>query len=152
MTLAETAELLDKIDSLWPGRLPANKMPKTIRDWHDYLSGASLENAMRALEAYADKGTAYFPTAPEIKDLIIKEKAKEYPSAEDFIAQTRRAVHEFGAHNPTGAREYLGEASYRLLEGVAPWHRICMGIDESKLKTAWEYHVRQMIKKKMEDK
>lgn len=152
MTLIETAKLLGKIDSLWPGRLPDHKMSKTIQDWNEYLAGATFEDALKALEAYADKGIAYFPTASEIKELIIKEKAKEYPSAEDFIARTRRAVLEFGAHDAAGAIAYLGDEMWGAVMAVAPWQRICMAMDEIKLKTAWEYHVRQTIKKEMEKK
>lgn len=152
MTKAETIRIIKKIDALWIGKLRLESFEVVVEEWHEFFANVHVECVKDAIKAYSEKGSPFPPTAPEIMDFVVKEQAKAYPSPESFVHDVRTAVVHFGSHNAEDAKAFLGTDAWKAAISVAPWQAHCNKIEEAKLKSAWEYHVRQMIKKKMEDK
>lgn len=152
MTLAETMDLINTISDLWLGKFRMDNPARTVEAWYEFFADIPAYMVKDAVKAYSSKGTPFSPSAPEIMDLVIKEQSKAYPSPETFVHDVHTAIIHFGSHNAEGAKAFLGEDAWTAAMSVASWPSHCNKLDELKLKAAWEYHVRQTIKKEMENK
>ena len=139
------------IDSLWLGKLRLESFEVVVEEWHAFFAKVPVNRVKRAIIDYSGKGTPFPPTAPEIMSLVISDLAQGYPSPDAFAHNVKTAVIQFGSHGADTAKAFLGEEEWAAAMSVASWQSHCNRLDEAKLKAAWEYRVKQIIKTKMEE-
>ncbi len=152
MNRQDMLQSIQDIDMLWAGKLQVGdieKLDRMVTVWLDFFAGVTKEQMEKAVKAYSEKGTPFPPTAPELMDSILADASSAYPDTETFVQRVRRAVIEFGPLDAAGALTFLGDEMWGAVLAVAPWQRICDGLNVSVLKLAWEHQVKQKIKKEM---
>lgn len=132
MTKADTAKLLTIIIKAYPAsRLQADD--ETLNLWHEMLSDLPVDIAASGTKALI--ATLKFPPSiADIREAVAKamSEARGDLSVQDALAKLRRSFKLYGYYNPTGAREYLGEAIWRVVTMVAgSYVELCVLEDEN---------------------
>ena len=147
MTRTEIAVLFEEIADLWNGKFRLENPARTMNTWYTFFASVPSNVIHQALGLYASKGSGFPPSAPELMTCVETILAKAYPSPEEFVAKVRRAVNEYGPHDTAGAKAFLGDAWKVVTEGTS-WQRTCQHIDETRLKSAWEARVKELIRER----
>lgn len=130
MNKAETAKLLAYIAIAYPnGKVEPNE--PTVNMWAQFTADVPYDLAKNAVDAMIST-SKFPPSISEVREAVARaqSEARGDLSVQDALAKLQRSFKAYGYHNPTGAREYLGEQIWRVVTMVAgSYADLCMSED-----------------------
>lgn len=85
----------------------------------------TLENYLLALNRYiSDQKNKFFPTPFQLRNYL-ENKPSIDTLANETASRIRSAITKFGWPNPEGAKEYIGDLGWKIVERNGGWLSLC---------------------------
>jgi hypothetical protein len=115
---------LTRLAFIYGYELPKERISIFINVLIDFVP-ASLNEYLKAFTKYSeDPKNRFFPNPAQIRQYI-KPKLSPDALANESANKIRMAITKYGWPDPNGAKEFMGDLAWRVVERTGGWRYIC---------------------------